>query len=121
MDHGEAVAVMLPYYSAYYAPSISEKMKSVAKLMGLPDSRNMTKDFVEGLFEFYKKINFHLTLKDFRNFSEDLIDKAVRDASQNRMKLEASPRPVPPEKSEEVLHTIIEGAYRGTIEKIVRL
>jgi hypothetical protein len=49
------------------------------------------------------------------------IDRAVRDASQNRMKLEASPRPVPPEKSEEVLHTIIEGAYHGTIEKIVHL
>jgi hypothetical protein len=60
-------------------------------------------------------------LKEFKNFSEDLIDKAVRDASQNRMKLEASPRPVPPEKSEEVLHTIIEGAYHGTIEKILKL
>jgi alcohol dehydrogenase class IV len=121
MDHGEAVAVMLPYYSAYYAPNISEKMKNVAKLMGIRESGNMTMDFVEGLFDFYRKIDFPLTLKEFRNFSEDLIDKAVRDASQNRMKLEASPRPVPPEKSEEVLHTIIEGAYRGTIEKIVRL
>ena len=121
MDHGEAVAVMLPYYSAYYAPNISEKMKKVAELMSIPESKNMTEDFVQGLFEFYKKIHFPLTLKEFKNFSEDLIDKAVRDASQNRMKLEASPRPVPPEKSEEVLHTIMEGAYQGTIEKIVNL
>jgi len=50
-----------------------------------------------------------------------LIDKAVRDASQNKMKLEASPRPVPPERGDEVLRTIIEGAYKGTIEKIVNL
>jgi len=121
MDHGEAVAVMLPYYSAYYAPNIAEKMKKVAELMSIPESKNMTKDFVQGLFEFYKKVNFPLTLKEFKNFSEDLIDKAVRDASQNRMKLEASPRPVPPERSEEVLHTIMEGAYQGTIEKIVNL
>jgi alcohol dehydrogenase class IV len=121
MDHGEAVAVMLPYYTAYYAPNISEKIKNVATLMGIPESRDMTKDFVQGLFEFYKKVNFPLTLKEFKNFSKDLIEKAVRDASQNRMKLEASPRPVPPEKSEEVLHTIIEGAYQGTIEKIVHL
>jgi alcohol dehydrogenase len=121
MDHGEAVAVMLPYYTAYYAPNISEKIKNVATLMGIPESRDMTKDFVEGLFEFYRKINFPLTLKEFKNFSKDLIEKAVRDASQNRMKLEASPRPVPPEKSEEVLHTIIEGAYQGTIKKIVHL
>ena len=121
MDHGEAVAVMLPYYTAYYAPNISEKIKNVATLMGIPESRDMTKDFVQGLFEFYKKVNFPLTLKEFKNFSKDLIEKAVRDASQNRMKLEASPRPVPPEKSEEVLHTIIEGAYQGTIKKIVHL
>jgi alcohol dehydrogenase class IV len=121
MDHGEAVAVMLPYCSAYYAPNISEKIKKVAELMSIPESKDLTKDFVKGLFAFYKKINFPLTLKEFRNFSEDLIEKAVRDASQNRMKLEASPRPVPPEKSEEVLRTIIEGAYQGTIEKIVDL
>jgi alcohol dehydrogenase len=121
MDHGEAVAVMLPYYTAYYAPNISEKIKNVAILMGISESRDMTKDFVDGLFDFYRKINFPLTLREFKNFSKDLIEKAVRDASQNRMKLEASPRPVPPEKSEEVLHTIIEGAYQGTIEKIVHL
>jgi alcohol dehydrogenase len=39
MDHGEATAVMLPYYSAYYAPVISEKIKSVSALMGLPESK----------------------------------------------------------------------------------
>jgi len=121
MDHGEAVAVMLPYYTAYYAPNISEKIRNVATLMDIPESGDMTKDFVDGLFDFYRKINFPLTLREFKNFSKDLIEKAVRDASQNRMKLEASPRPVPPEKSEEVLHTIIEGAYQGTIKKIVHL
>jgi alcohol dehydrogenase len=121
MDHGEAVAVMLPYYTAYYAPHISEKIKKVATLMGIPESGDMTKDFVEGLFDFYRKMNFPLTLKEFKNFSKDLIEKAVQDASQNRMKLEASPRPVPPEKSGEVLQTIIEGAYQGSIDKIMKL
>jgi len=121
MDHGEAVAVMLPYYSAYYSPNISEKIKKVAELMSIPESKNLIQDFIQGLFEFYKKVDFPLTLKEFKNFSEDLIDKAVRDASQNRMKLDASPRPVPPERSDEILRTIIEGAYEGRIEKIVNL
>ncbi len=121
MDHGEAVAVMLPYYSVYYAPNISQKMKKVAELMGIRESGNVAIDFAEGLFNFYRRIDFPFTLKGFKKFSEDLIDKAVRDASQNRMKLEASPRPVPPEKSQEVLHTIIEGAFQGTIDKILKL
>jgi hypothetical protein len=68
-----------------------------------------------------RRLYFPLTLKEFKNFSKDLIEKAVQDASQNRMKLEASPRPVSPEKSGEVLQTIIEGAYQGTIDKIVKL
>jgi len=121
MDHGEAVAVMLPYYTAYYAPNISEKIKNVAALMGIEESGNMAKGLIGGLFDFYKKINFPVTLKEFKNFSKDLIEKAVTDASQNRMKLEASPRPVTIEKSREVLQTIIEGAYEGTIDKIVKL
>lgn len=121
MDHGEAVAIMLPYYSAYYAPYIKEKIKCVAELMGIPDSKDITKAFVEGLFDFYRKIDFPLTLKGFKGFSEDLIRKAVQEASQNRMKLEASPRPVPSEKSENVLQTIIESAYWGNIEKILDL
>jgi alcohol dehydrogenase class IV len=81
----------------------------------------MTKDFIKGLFDFYRKINLPLTLKDFKNFTKDLIEKAVNDASQNKMKLEASPRPVPPEKSREILRTIIEGAYQGTIDEIIKL
>jgi alcohol dehydrogenase len=121
MDHGEAVAVMLPYYTAYYAPNISGKIKNVATLMGIKESGDMTKGLIDGLFDFYKKINFPLTLKEFKDFSKDLIEKAVTDASQNRMKLEASPRPVTIEKSREVLQTIIEGAYEGTIDKIVKL
>lgn len=121
MDHGEAVAIMLPYYTAYYAPNISEKMKNVAALIGIKESGNMTKGLIDGLFDFYKKINFPVTLKEFKNFSKDLIEKAVTDASQNRMKLEASPRPVTVEKSREVLQTIIEGAYEGTIDKILKL
>jgi alcohol dehydrogenase class IV len=121
MDHGEAVAVMLPYYTAYYAPNISEKIRNVAALMGIKESGDMTKGLIDGLFDFYRKINFPLALKEFKNFSKDLIEKAIQDASQNRMKLEASPRPVSIEKSREVLQTIIEGAYEGKIDKILKL
>lgn len=121
MDHGEAVAVMLPYYTAYYSPNISKKIKNIATIMSIPASGDMTKDFIDGLFNFYRELNFPLALKDFKNFSKDLIEKAVQDASQNRMKLEASPRPVPPQKSREILQTIIQGAYEGTTDNIVKL
>jgi hypothetical protein len=50
-----------------------------------------------------------------------LIEKAVNDASQNKMKLEAMPRAIPLENSTQVLRTIIEGAYEGSLEGILKL
>lgn len=121
MDHGEACAVMLPYYGAYYAPVIRGKLEKVSEAMGVSASGDPARDFAEGLLDFYGRLGFPCTLKDFERFTEDLIEKAVKDASQNRMKLEAMPRPVPPEQSDEVLRTIIEGAYQGSLERILKL
>lgn len=121
MDHGEACAVMLPYYAAYYGGTVTEKLKRLNEILGVKDSGNTAKDFADGLRNFYKNLDFPLTLKEFKNFSKDLIEKAVTDASQNTMKLAAMPRPVPLEKSDEILRTIITGAYNGTLEEIMRL
>ncbi|UCE51262.1 MAG: iron-containing alcohol dehydrogenase [Desulfobacterales bacterium] len=121
MDHGEACAVMLPYYAAYYGGTVTEKLKRINEILGVKDSGNTAKDFADGLRNFYKNLDFPLTLKEFKNFSKDLIEKAVTDASQNTMKLAAMPRPVPLEKSDEILRTIINGAYNGTLEEILRL
>ena len=121
MDHGEACAVMLPYYAAYYGGTVTEKLKRLNEILGVKDSGNTAKDFADGLRNFYKNLDFPLTLKEFKNFSKDLIEKAVADASQNTMKLKAMPRPVQLEKSDEILRTIITGAYNGTLEEILRL
>ncbi len=121
MDHGEACAVMLPYYGAYYAPVVADRLKKVSGLLGVSDSGDPARDFAQGLLDFYRELGFPLTLREFENFSPDLIGKAVSDAAQNKMKLEAMPRPVPLEKSESVLRTIIEGAYEGKLDEILKL
>ena len=121
MDHGEACAVMLPYYGAYYAPVVADRLKNVSQIMGIKDSGDVARDFAQGLLDFYRELDFPLTLKEFENFSVDLIEKAVSDAAQNKMKLDAMPRPVPLEKSETVLRTIIEGAYEGKLDEILKL
>lgn len=121
MDHGEACAVMLPYYGAYYAPVVADRLRKVSQILGVPDSGDVARDFSQGLLDFYRKLDFPLTLKEFENFSKGLIEKAVSDAAQNKMKLEAMPRPVPSETSESVLRIIIEGAYEGKLDEILKL
>jgi alcohol dehydrogenase class IV len=121
MDHGEATAVMLPYYGAYYAPAIAEKLRKVADLLGAGPSGNPADDFAEGLFSLYRKIGFPTALREFPRFSTADIDRAVEDGRNNTMKLAAMPRPVPVENSREILSTIIWGAYHGRLEDIARL
>jgi len=112
---------MLPYYGAYYAPVVADRLRKVSHILGFQDSGDVARDFSQGLLDFYRELGFPLTLKEFENFSRDLIEKAVSDAAQNKMKLEAMPRPVPLEKSESVLRTIIEGAYAGKLDEILKL
>ena len=121
MEHGEACAVMMPYYGAYYALMLAQKMKKVCEAMGIEGSANAAKGFPEGLLGFNKKPEFALTLKNFENFSKGLIDKAINEASQNRMKIEAMPWPISLERSDQVLRTITEGAYNGSVEEILSL
>ena len=113
MDHGEATAVMLPYYGAYYAPVVAEKLRKIADLLGVRPSESPAADFAEGLFSFYRTIGFPTALREFPRFSTADIERAVEDGCNNTMKLAAMPRPVPVETSREILSTIIWGAYHG--------
>ena len=121
MDHGEATAVMLPYYGAYYAPVVAEKLRKIADLLGVRPSESPATDFAEGLFSFYRTIGFPTALREFPRFSTADIERAVEDGRNNTMKLAAMPRPVPVETSREILSTIIWGAYHGKLEDIVRI
>ncbi|MFX0100517.1 MAG: iron-containing alcohol dehydrogenase [Candidatus Hodarchaeota archaeon] len=121
MDHGEACALMLPYYIAWYGPNIQDKLKKIAKLMGSDDSGDITKTVANGLIEFYKNIGQNTKIPDYENFPKEMIEKAVKDASQNQMKLDNMPRPIPAERSDEILKEILKGAWNGEIEKILKL
>jgi alcohol dehydrogenase class IV len=121
MDHGEATAVMLPYYGAFYASIVSEKLRRIADLLGVVPTGSPARDFAEGLFAFYRRIGFPTTLREFPRFTPALIDRAVEDGHNNPMKLAAMPRPIAVENSRDILRTIIRGAYDGRLEDIVTI
>ncbi|MBN2151143.1 MAG: iron-containing alcohol dehydrogenase [Candidatus Lokiarchaeota archaeon] len=121
MDHGEATAVMLPYYTAYYGKAIPEKLGQVAGLMGLETRGDVTRAVVLGLIDFYKAIGQKTTLAQHEGFPKDFIEKAIADAAQNQMKLDAMPRPVPAARSKEILRAIIGGAWTGDVDAILAL
>jgi len=121
MDHGEATALMLPYYVAYYGKNISKKLEVIANLLNLDVTHDLTKTVVEGLFDFYKTIGQQTKISDYQEFPKDFISKAIKDASQNQMKLNNMPRPIPAENHHIILKTILDGAWNGHIDEILKL
>ncbi len=121
MDHGEATALMLPYYIAYYGPAIKAKLDIIAGLMGIDVGTDVTRLVAQGLLDFYKSIGQRTMLPEYKDFPEALIEKAVEDAVQNQMKLDAMPRPIPAARSKEILRTILRAAWDGSIDAILAL
>ncbi|MBD3186888.1 iron-containing alcohol dehydrogenase, partial [Candidatus Bathyarchaeota archaeon] len=122
LDHGEATALMLPYYIAYYGPNIKDKLKVIAGLMGLDtQGEDIVRTVAQGLLDFYEKIGQKTKIPDYEGFPKEMVDKAIKDAAQNQMKLDNMPRPIPADKVDKVLETILEGAWEGKIDKILEL
>jgi alcohol dehydrogenase class IV len=121
MDHGEATALMLPYYVAYYGKNISRKLEEIAKLMNVDIKSGLTKAVVEGLLTFYKRIGQPTKLAEYSKFPREFLAKAIQDASQNQMKLDNMPRPISAEKRDYILDVILEGAWNGQIDEILKL
>ena len=121
MDHGEATALMLPYYVGYYGKNVQEKLMNIAKVMDLVVSEDVTRSVVEGLLNFYYKIGQPIKIREYEKFPKEFIEKAIEDASQNQMKLDNMPRPIPAEKRNEILKVILDGALEGKIDNILKL
>lgn len=121
MPHGDATGLMLPYYTAYYAPAIEAKLRKVADLLGVEVTGSVGRAVAEGLMAFYERLDFPTTLQAVPGFDPAIIDKAIADAAQNQMKLDNMPRPIPAEKKNEILRTIIESAVTGDLDAILAL
>jgi alcohol dehydrogenase len=121
LDHGEATGLMLPYYVAYYSKNVPDKLRKIAELMNLDTSGDISKTVSEGLLRFYKRIGQPTKIPEYEQFPKDFLNKAIKDASQNQMKLDNMPRPIPADKREKILQVILDGAWNGKVNKILQL
>ncbi|MHA1338876.1 MAG: iron-containing alcohol dehydrogenase family protein [Promethearchaeota archaeon] len=118
--HGNSTGIMLPYYIIYYAknPKVKEKLKPIAKMLNVVPTNNIGKDVAKAILDWYKSMGFPTKLKDMPGWKDEYIDKAIKDAGQNAMKLKAMPNPVPLDKVDKILRPILEAAVSGDLSKI---
>jgi len=127
LAHGDACALALPYAWAYYLGDerVVRKSARVAGAFGV-DTAGLSEDTaaraaIEAFSTLKRSVGHPEKIEDLPGSGPEMIERAVRDAAENEMKLKSAPRLIPSDRREMILHTIIAGAYYGRIEPIYAL
>lgn len=107
--HGDAVAVLLTEAWRYYLgnPAVCSRTMELADIFPgtTPD------EVISSYRKFLDSIGMPGRLDAWQQIDMELLDRTARSGSQNRMKLELAPLPVPLDKSYEILKDILTKSY----------
>lgn len=122
IPHGSGVTLTLPYSWAYSLPAVEAKTRELARVFGVSgegDIKDVGKNVIGALMEFYRKVGHPTRLSEIEGIDQDRLRKAASDMLKNPSKLANAPRPVPPERSREILEDILNAAYSGDINSLI--
>ncbi|NLK08990.1 MAG: iron-containing alcohol dehydrogenase [Firmicutes bacterium] len=129
-SHGRACALMNPYYTVFFAPSIERQLRLVGdiyKRAGLIKAdlqtlsgRDLGLAVAEGMVELSHRIGFPTKLTDLEGFSDEHIYRALEAAKdpQLDMKLKNMPIPLNAKLVDEYMGPILEAAKVGDFSLI---
>jgi alcohol dehydrogenase class IV len=111
IEHGIAVAMLLPHAWNYYIES-KEIQDRTMRLREIFPGNNPT-EVIQSYRKFLDSVGVPKTLHEFPDITPELLEHTAADAGQNKMKLEMAPRPVPPGQSQTILGEILRRAWQG--------
>ena len=130
LSHGRACAILNPYYTVFFAPSIQPQLKKLAvilvayklakkKILGY-EGRRLGVALAEGLISLQKSVGFPSTLSEAEGFKKEHIQKSLAAAKdpQLEMKLKNMPVPLKAEKVDEYMGPILQAAVSGDFSLI---
>ncbi|MPN52762.1 hypothetical protein SDC9_200425 [bioreactor metagenome] len=111
LEHGVAVAMLLPECWRYYLgnPAVAERTMRLSGLFPgeTPDG------VIRSYRRFLDRLGIPAALRDCPGITPELLAATAKSGAQNKMKLEGAPLPVPVEKSERILGEILQKTYAG--------
>lgn len=109
IEHGIAVSILLPYALDYYiqSPAIQQRVMELQSLF----PGNSPEAIINSYRNFLTACGVPTSLKAFPDITEELLETTARSAGQNKMKLDLAPKPVPIDKSFEILSAILRAAF----------
>lgn len=130
LSHGRACALLNPYYTVFFAPSIQKQLEKLARLFvkyNLMDEtsstlkgRELAKAVAEALITLSKRVGFPTRLEEIEGMSRNHIKKALQAAKnpQLEMKLKNMPVPLPADTVDKYMRPILEAALNGDFSLI---
>ena len=103
--HGDAVAVLLPECWKYYLanPAVCKRTVELDHIF----AGNTPEEIISSYEAFLDEIGMPGGLSAWHGINADLIEKTAKSGSQNKMKLELAPHPVPMDESYDILKAIL--------------
>ena len=104
LPHGRACAILNPYYTVYFAPTIHPQLKKLSRIFAREDlaGLNIPSDTEElGVFvaeamqKFLKTIGVPTALNDVDGFTQDHITRALEIAKSPQLRMKLNSMPVP--------------------------
>ena len=130
LSHGRACAIMMPYYTIFFAPAIQRQLQVLIRIYvkyNLASSsafhfrgRDLAEAVAEGMVKFADRLGFPSTLNDIKEFEEVHIQRALEAAKdpQLEMKLRNMPVPLTSEMVDDYVGPILEAAKTGNFTLI---
>lgn len=130
LSHGRACAILNPYYSVFFAPTIKSSLRTVGDIlrkydltnekMGSFNGRELGIAVAKAFFKFYGKIGFPTRLNQIEGFSHNHIEKALTAAKYPELesKLKNMPIPLSTVMVDKYMKPVLEAATNGNLELI---
>jgi alcohol dehydrogenase len=133
LSHGRACALLNPYYTVFFAPSIQKQLKKLAHLFskyGLTDESSLSLDgrelglaVAKALIALSKRVGYPTTLGEIEGMSRAHIGRALQGAKNPQLetKLKNMPVPLTADMVDEYMKPILEAALEGDFSLIKNL
>lgn len=117
IPHGKATGIMMPYYIAYYGKNetVMKKLEPIAEMLGVEKGEKIGYNVAKAMLDWYNSMGFPIKINDLDGWKPEYKQKAIKDAAENTMKLDAMPNPVPLDKVEETISPILQAAIDGDL------
>jgi alcohol dehydrogenase len=130
LSHGRACAILNPYYTVFFSPTIQKQLRQIIGLLCRygyapedctdQDGDSLAKSVARGLITLSGKVGYPTTLAEIEGLTAEHIDRAL-DAAKNPQlasKLQNMPVPMTAETVDRYMRPVLESALTGDFDLI---